>query len=157
MSDGQQPHYITRSVEREARKAVSQDLRSGELSNDEETDTLGTDSGTLQINLPRGGNPEMAAEATTGDSVAALLQYMIEKDERERQEKARNESDRLKLDEQRMELDREMHQKKRLQMVCQQLKTWDDSTDPEAYTDNFELAMLEAKVPMADWVGIARN
>ena len=154
MSDGQQPYYITRSVEREARKAVSQDLSSGELSNEEQTDTLGTD-GTLQTNLLRGGNPEMAAEATTGDSVVVLLQYLIEKDERERQEKARSESDRLKLDEQRMELDREMHQKKCLQMVCQQLKTWDDSTDPEAYTDNFKLTMLEGKVPTADWVGIA--
>ena len=86
--------------------------------------------------------------------MAALLQYLIEKDEWEKQEKARSESDRLKLDEQRMELDREMHQKKCLQMVYQQLKTWDDSTDPEAYTDNFKLAMLEAKVPTADWVGI---
>ena len=60
----------------------------------EESDTLGTDSGTLQTNLPRGGNPEVAAEATTGDMVAALLQYLIEKDERERQEKARSKSDR---------------------------------------------------------------
>ena len=51
----------------------------------------------------------MTAEATTGDSVAALLQYLIEKDEWERQEKARSESDRSKLDEQWMELDQEMH------------------------------------------------
>ena len=43
---------------------MPQDLSNGELFNDEETDTLGTDSGTLQTNLPRGGNPEMAAEAT---------------------------------------------------------------------------------------------
>ena len=80
ISGGQHPHYITRSVEREARKAVSQDLSSEELSNEEETDTLGTDSGTLQSNLPRGGNREMAAEATSVDSMAALLQYLIEKD-----------------------------------------------------------------------------
>ena len=115
---------------------------------------MGTDSGTLQSNLQRGGNPEMAAEATSVDSVAALLQYLIEKDVQERQEKVRSESDRLKLCEQWMELDREMQQKKHLQMVCQQLKTRYDSTSPKAYTDNFELAMLEAKLPMADWVGI---
>ena len=41
--------------------------------------------------------------------MAALLQYLIEKDEWERQEKVRSESDRLKLDEQWLELDREMN------------------------------------------------
>ena len=98
------------------------------------------------------------------EGMTALLIYFMAKDEREGMERERKdrehpkferkrlefeerkERDCLEFEVRQLELDRELHNKKFRQAACQQLKNWDDNTDPIAYFDNFELVMREAKI-----------
>ena len=102
------------------------------------------------------------------EGITALLQYLMEKDERERREREskeeerakaekKKEANRLEFEIKRLDLDRELHNKKSRQAACQQLKHWDDNTDPIAYLDNFELVMKEAMISQNEWVNLIRK
>ena len=47
--------------------------------------------------------------------------------------------------------------KRKRATICQQLKQWDDKTEPEAYLDNFELTMEEAEMPVKLWLELLRK
>ena len=36
--------------------------------------------------------------------------------------------------------------------ACQQLKTWENSSNPEAYLVNFEAILMEAHIPEEEWM-----
>ena len=87
----------------------------------------------------------------------------MDKEERERTERAKKEEERVKLEDKKennllkfeikhLELHKELHLQKTRQAVCRQLKTWDDCTDPITYLDNFELVMQEVEIPRVEWV-----
>ena len=46
---------------------------------------------------------------------------------------------------------------KRKATACQQLKTWGNSTNPEAYLVNFEAILMEARIPEEEWMGVLRK
>ena len=91
------------------------------------------------------------------EGLSALLKYFVDKDDHERRDRAKQDADRLEFEVQRMDLDRELILKKSRLLACQQLKNWDDQTDPEAYLANFEHVMDKAKLPKTEWTGIIRK
>ena len=71
--------------------------------------------------------------------MTALLKYLMDKEAREATDRAKKEDDRLQFEIKCLELDKELHLQKTRQAACQQLKTWDDHTDPIAYLDKLVL------------------
>ena len=117
-------------------------------------DILAASDDTLDMNSDSSASTEWTESALSGavsraqvESLSALLKYFVDKDEHERWDRAKQDADRLEFEAKRMDLERELLLKKCCLLACQQLKNWDDQTDPEAYLANFEHVMDKAKLP----------
>ena len=80
----------------------------------------------------------------------------------------KKEAERLAFEERRLQADLELqHQREAMYLqekqeskslaICNHLKQWNNSTDVEAYTNNFEVALEEAKYPVEEWLPILRK
>ena len=109
-----------------------------------------------------------APAVSQAEGITALLQYLMEKDEWERSEREskeeerakaekKKEADRLEFEIKRLDLDRELLNKRSRQAACQHLKKWEDNMDPIAYLDNFELVMKEAMISQNERVNLIRK
>ena len=170
MSEGtkDKPRYYTRSA-KSVRSIAPQDKssESQEMTRQEpemSMDILAASEDTLDTNSNSSASTERTESALSGavsvaqvEGLSALLKYFVDKDEHERWDRAKQDADRLEFEAKRMDLDRELLLKKSRQLACQQLKNWDDQTDPEAYLANFEHVMDEAKLPKTEWTGIIRK
>ena len=72
-------------------------------------------------------------------------------EDKKEMERARLEQARLDLEHKNTELRDAQHQaelkEKRKAIACQQLKTWENSNNPEVYLVNFEAILMEARIP----------
>ena len=140
----------------------------------------GETEGTIETNLAReggAGKDEVINQmALQNEQLAVMMEQLI--DNVSRREESRcswdgadmegQRKEQLELERKRLELEKEMFRKSSSQYeadkkkrkratICQQLKQWDDKTEPEAYLDNFELTMEEAEMPVKLWLGLLRK
>ena len=82
-------------------------------------------------------------------------------EDKKEMECARLEQARLDLEHKKTEQRDAQHQaelkEKRKATACQQLKTWENSTNPEAYLVNFEAILMESRIPEEEWMGVFRK
>ena len=97
-----------------------------------------------------------AQSMPNGESMIAPL-HISWRRIRERGRKKKGKRNFLEFKVSRLELNRELYNKKSRQAACQELKNWDDNTDPITYLDNFQLVMKEAKISQEEWVNLVRK